>query len=274
MFLMTKLLAIARIRSGVNALQLKLILIVTHSDFFSSLRDSRASLTHTQLGIHFHLHRRNMASNNLLPVPVTDIDRAIDTIADAFNQVPLFFAFVIEIDVIPPPYPAPSVDRQRVRDYYAQGITNLYEDGAVVVQTGNWSAVAIWEPPGFEGKPFTNSGSAGPMRTAWRARVAAAKEKHLRGRTYWHLGFLARNPKADVVPGAISALIRPYLDRAKADGVPAWLEAVDERGVAIYQHFGFKLVDQVVVGENTHNKIGWPEDGGEGVSGYCMIYEP
>ncbi|KPI42404.1 uncharacterized protein AB675_9466 [Cyphellophora attinorum] len=210
----------------------------------------------------------------LQPQPTTDVERMTDIIVDAFAAIPLLYTFVVEIDALPPPYPSSAIDRVRRRAFYEQGIASLMKDGAVAVQAGNWSAVAIWEPPGFAGKPFTNAGFAGPLRTEWRARVAAAKKKHLGDKPFWHLAFLARNPDIDSIPGAISALIRPYVERAVADGVPAWLEAIDTRGVEIYEHFGFKLVDHVVVGKGTHSATGWPEDGGEGVSGYCMIREP
>lgn len=210
----------------------------------------------------------------LQPQPATDPGRVADIIVDAFATIPLLFAFLLEIDSDASYSPSAPPDRARRHAFYAPGIANLIGDGAITVQAGDWSSVAIWEPPGFVGRPFTNSGSAGPLRTEWRARVGAAKSKYLEDKPFWHLGFLARNPAMDSVPGAISALIRPYLDRARADGVPVWLEAIDERGVAIYEHFGFRLVEHVVVGKGTHSKSGWLEEGGEGVSGYCMIRMP
>lgn len=217
-----------------------------------------------------------MASPTVAPIakPVDDIDRAIDVINDAFSSVPLSNTFIVEIDSTPPPYPSPSIDVARRRRHFAAGIKDGFESGSICLQAGDWSAVAIWEPPDFRGKPFTALGSSGPLRNAWRARVEAAKDKHLEGRPFWHLAFLARNPNVATVEGAISSLVKPILEKAKAEGVPVWLEAVDERGVAIYTHWGFELVDHVTVGTGTVGKTGWPEENGEGVSGYCMIYRP
>lgn len=136
-----------------------------------------------------------------------------------------------------------------------------------MVEAGDWSAIASWEPPHFKGKSFAVTGTTGPMRKAWRARIAELKpERH------WHLQFLARNPDVPLVSGSITAVIQPFLARARAEGVPAWLEAVDERSVKLYERFGFRLVEKVTMGKGQVNALGWPEEGGEGVSGWCMIY--
>lgn len=201
-----------------------------------------------------------------------EIDRLIDVINDAFIEVPMSSTFIVEIDNTPPPYPSPLVDYARRRRHFAQGIKDQFEGGATCLQAGDWSAVAIWEPPNFQGKRFTTAGSAGPLRAEWRSRIEAAQAKHLEATPFWHLAFLARNSKAEAVPGAVSALVKPTLKQAKADGDPVWLEAVDERGLAIYTKWGFELVDHIRLGVGTHNKLGWPEEGGEGISGYCMIY--
>ena len=205
---------------------------------------------------------------------VDEIDRLTDVINDAFLNVPMTATFIVEIDNTPPPYPSPLIDYARRRRHFAQGIKDGVESGAICLQAGDWSAVAIWEPPNFQGKRFTTTGSAGPLRAEWRSRITAAQAKHLGGKPFWHLAFLARNPNATTVPGAVSALVKPILEKAKAEGTPVWLEAVDDRGVAIYTKWGFELVDHVILGAGTHGKLGWPEEGGEGTSGYCMIYRP
>lgn len=217
-----------------------------------------------------------MASTTVAPTasPADNVDLVIDVVSTAFESVPLVPAFIVEIDNTPPPYPSLLIDAARRSRHFADGLRSGFESGSLCLQAGDWSAVAVWEPPEFKGKPFFQTGSGGPLRNAWRARIEAAKAKYLEGKPFWHLAFLARNPKGPAVPGATSAVVRPILEKARADGVPVWLEAVDERGVAIYTHWGFELVEHVVLGAGTHGKHGWPEEGGEGVSGYCMIYRP
>ncbi len=105
-------------------------------------------------------------------------------------------------------------------------------------------------------------------------RVKGAKEKYLGGRKFWHLSFLARNPGVERVEGAIKAVVQPFLERAREEGVPCWLEATNPRAVGLYEKFGFRVVEVIVLGEGKVGADGWPkEEGGEGIRGYCMIWE-
>lgn len=202
------------------------------------------------------------------------LSKVVDIVATAFHSTALSISFIREIDNIPPPYPSAKIDISRRRQHFAPGILDGAKSGSEVVQAGDWSAIAIWEPPGFTGKPFSEQGYCGPIRAAWRDAIKVSKARHLGERPFWHLAFLARNPNEAVVPGAISAVMRPFIRRAEETESPAWLEAVDERGVKIYEHYGFRLVEKITLGEGRIGATGWPEDGGEGVSGYAMIYEP
>ena len=45
-------------------------------------------------------------------------------------------------------------------------------------------------------------------------------------------------------PGVVSAILKIYLDKARADGVPAWVEASGTHSRDIYTHFGFRFVEE------------------------------
>lgn len=94
-------------------------------------------------------------------------------------------------------------------------------------------------------------------------------------RPFWHLGFLARNYQegASRVSGAVSAVVMPFLERAKAEGLPAWLEATTIEGVRMYEFFGFRVVKTVTLGAGVYGEHGWFEEGGKGCSAFCMIYD-
>jgi hypothetical protein len=200
---------------------------------------------------------------------LTDVSRFTDIIATSFHATSLTNAFIVEIDSTPPPYPSPLVDFDRRRRHFAAGIQDEANQGAELVEAGDWSAIACWEPPNFKGTPFALTSSSSALRAEWRDRIAAVRPKS----PHYHLQFLARNPEIPSVRGAITAIIQPFLDRARAEGVPAWLEAVDEHSVKVYEHFGFRLVEKITLGRGKHNSLGWPEEGGEGFSGWCMIYD-
>lgn len=191
---------------------------------------------------------------------VTDIPRFTSIIASAFHSTPLTNAFISELDNTCPPY-----DYERRHRYFAPGIEKGANEGAILVES-SWSAIALWEPADFKGASFAVTGSSGPLRSAWRERIAALRPKT----PHYHLQLLARNPDIRV-EGSITAVVQPFLDRAKDEGFPVWLEAVDEKSARLYEHFGFKLVEKVTVGKGEVNSFGYP-GGGEGVSGWCMIF--
>lgn len=234
------------------------------------------------------------------PDSSADLDHFIDIITEAFASTALTTAFIVDNDKTPPPYPSPSIDADRRRRHFAQGILDSAHSNAELVQAGNWSAIALWEPPEFQGKAFIDSKARpGVLLSEWRERVKAAKRKHLAApsypstdsesnsssdsnnheqklRPFYHLSFLARNPSVPRVAGSINAVMLPFLQRAKAENVPAWLEATTPQAVKVYEHFGFRVVEEIVIAKGKVDAHGWPSvDGkGEGVTAWAMIFDP
>ena len=234
------------------------------------------------------------------PESSTDLNNFINIITEAFASTALTNAFIVDNDRTPPPYPSPSIDANRRRRHFAQGILDSAYSNAELVQAGNWSAIALWEPPSYQGKAFIDSKARpGVLLTEWRGRVNAAKARNLAVRSnpstdsesnsasdsengetqlrpYYHLSFLARNPSVPRVPGSINAVMLPFLQRAQAENVPAWLEATTPQAVKVYEHFGFRVVEEIVIGKGSLDAQGWPSiDGnGEGVTAWAMIYDP
>ncbi|KIV84394.1 hypothetical protein PV11_00177 [Exophiala sideris] len=234
------------------------------------------------------------------PESSTDLNNFIDIITEAFASTALTTSFIVDNDKTPPPYPSPSIDVNRRQRHFAQGILDSAHSNAELVQAGDWSAIALWEPPSFQGKAFIDSKARpGVLLSEWRGRVKAAKSKHLamhsnsstdsesnstsdsdnnepQLRPFYHLSFLARNPSVPRVAGSINAVMLPFLQRAQAEHVPAWLEATTPQAVKVYEHFGFRVVEEIVIGKGRLDAQGWPSvDGkGEGVTAWAMIYDP
>ena len=49
--------------------------------------------------------------------------------------------------------------------------------------------------------------------------------------------------------GYAGKLLRPMLSRIDEDGLPCYLETLDEPNVSLYEHFGFQIVDKSNVPE-------------------------
>ena len=235
------------------------------------------------------------------------LDRFISCIASAFNSNAVSTAFISEIDATPPPYPpsAPSpITHARSIAHFAGGIRDSVSNppsrstqNAILLESGDWAAVASWEPPSYTGTPFSESKSnPGPLLSEWRSAVARMKAQYLgyaqnddepTGRTaengtgqpvrklrpHYHLAFLARVPGREDVKGAIGAVILPFLAKARDEGVPVWLEATDPHAVAVYEHYGFRVCEVVIVGVGRVGADGWPKEGGEGVKWWGMLWD-
>jgi hypothetical protein len=237
-----------------------------------------------------------------------DVSRFVDIITHAFSETALTTSFIVAIDSTPPPYPSPLIDFARRRKHFAQGILDSAASGAELVQAGDWSAIALWESPSYQGKTFSESKANPPaVLGEWRFKVKQAKARWLglppnsssssttsveddsnadspaiesitdpesvQLRPFYHLSFLARNPAVERVQGSINAVLKPYLDRARAEGVPAWLEATNPQAMRVYQHYGFRVVETIVIGKGKVDQCGWPKEDGEGVTAYAMIFD-
>jgi hypothetical protein len=92
-------------------------------------------------------------------------------------------------------------------------------------------------------------------------------------RPYYHLACLARVPGREDVYGATGAVTLPFLTKARDEGVPVWLEAMDSRAVAVCEHYGFRVCEVVMVGVGRVGADGWPKEGGEGVKWWGMLWD-
>jgi len=65
----------------------------------------------------------------------------------------------------------------------------------------------------------------------------------------------------------------PYIARAKAEGVPVWLEAASDHSEKVYEHFGFKEVAEFRIGVGRATPQGDFQAGGNGILLSAMILE-
>jgi GNAT superfamily N-acetyltransferase len=68
---------------------------------------------------------------------------------------------------------------------------------------------------------------------------------------HWYLPWIGMVPQARCT-GVSGALLRSGLERADAEGMPAYLEATNRRNAVLYQRFGFEVAGVV-------NVSGYPE---------------
>lgn len=157
-----------------------------------------------------------------------------------------------------------------------QGYTSMLNDytssalksGAFIAEAGDFSAYALWLPPGSH-KPAKTAHDFDAMErrgqvvsTAFAREVEKTKTELIRSvyqQEFWQLVLLGRDPRKGNVSGAVTAVLRPFVDQAITDNKPIWLETTSEHARDIYLHFGWRIVRTITI---------------SGYNEWCMVLYP
>jgi GNAT superfamily N-acetyltransferase len=173
-----------------------------------------------------------------------DLDAATTITARAFFDDPMFNYF----------YPNPFRQHVALAGFMAGGVHDAYRHGEVWLAEagGTISGSACWLPPGV--RPPGNDlralrqarhAALGVLRSPRRGDAMALMNemsRHHPTYEHWYLAILAADPMFHG-RGSGSALLRPMLERADAQGMPVYLETQKESNLAYYGRFGFEVDD-------------------------------
>jgi ribosomal protein S18 acetylase RimI-like enzyme len=67
---------------------------------------------------------------------------------------------------------------------------------------------------------------------------------------HWYLQTIGVAPQFQG-QGYASKLIRPMLTRIDKEGLPCYLDTLDEHNAQLYEHLGFRIVDKTIVPETS-----------------------
>lgn len=160
-------------------------------------------------------------------------------------------------------------DRQHHYEFYVETVERYLAKGGHVVQAGDFSAVALLSDPENFINAFRDdcTGNTKKVKELFEEKAT----KYMGDRPFWYLSYLARDPSHNV-KGAVSAVVKPFMEKAKAQGVALVLEAAGERPMEIYKHWGFKTVEVLKIGKGEVDAQNNPDPNGEGINVYYMIY--
>jgi len=71
---------------------------------------------------------------------------------------------------------------------------------------------------------------------------------------YWYLDVIGVDPHYQG-KGFASMLLEPMLRRIDKENLPIWLETILKRNVSFYEHFGFYILEEIII-PNT-NIVNW-----------------
>jgi ribosomal protein S18 acetylase RimI-like enzyme len=125
--------------------------------------------------------------------------------------------------------------------------------GRALSTAGAPHGVAIWLPPGetemtdnriaaagMDASPAVLGEEAFGRFASVMAQIEPSYDQDVPPR-HWHLALIGVDPDYSG-KGIGSALMKPILAQADAEGLPCYLETAEERNVAFYQKHGFETV--------------------------------
>jgi GNAT superfamily N-acetyltransferase len=183
--------------------------------------------------------------DNLIRLTKDHIKTAAVTLANAFINYPVSVYFTP--DEVKRKKHQPGVSRRILGNSILTGevyITSMRMEGIAVwlLHDGQTpapkrrSSVRTWLENLFADKETQKRQKAFfEYSDSIRKRVLPAK--------YWYLQMLGVDP-AYQGKGYSSRLVKPMLARAEREGLPVFLETQLKKNVTLYQHFGFKVVEE------------------------------
>jgi ribosomal protein S18 acetylase RimI-like enzyme len=190
--------------------------------------------------------------NDLVRLHKQHVEPASTTLALAFQDYPLLqYAF------------PDKAERQRMVSYYSQMV--LYYGiryGEVYSTSPDFEGVAAWVTSAYFPMTFwriirsvpmsvigafsRGTGKEGSSRMKHAGNYIDAMHKRYAPFKHWFFLIIGVAPQSQG-KGYASTLIRPMLDRMDEEGLPCYIETMDERNVRLYGHFGFEVKEKFAI---------------------------
>jgi len=194
-------------------------------------------------------------TGNIIRVTKENMKPAARTLAHAFHEYPVTVFFMPD-----------AAERERKQPtVFRYVLQTSIENGEVWATSFKMEGVAVWiladkrkpgRKPGFSiGRWWS---TAFVKKDIKQRQQAFFKYSHdIRGRLmpdcYWYLQILGVEPALQG-KGFSRRLLEPMLARADREGLPCFLETQLEKNVPLYQHFGFKVVEEgLIPGSNVYS---------------------
>lgn len=196
-----------------------------------------------------------------------DLIKVSDVLEAAFYPNPLHRVMLKEQLKVPL---EDHLDFELTRGTFKDRVVEMKDAGADVIQSDDFAVVAVWVKPKLQlPPPPTVTDTIKEFKT----KIQALKATHgYTDRVDWHLNLIARDENKKT-KGSVRKVIEPFLQKVKDDKVGASLVAIDKHAREVYEHFGFKVIGHITVGENRLDENGNPDPKGKGIEATYMVYD-
>jgi len=187
-------------------------------------------------------------SKNLVQLDKSHIRPAAEMLSRAFRDYPLLqYCFPDELE------------RGKVAPYFFQFI--LYYGiryGETYATSPNLEGVALWIPSGNYPVTFWKLIRSVPLSVIFGfGRYGGGRMRHIGEHIdavhqrlapfkHWFLQTIGVDPQFQG-KGYAGKVLRPMFFRIDEEGLPCYLETLDEQNVQLYEHFGFKVVEKATI---------------------------
>lgn len=186
---------------------------------------------------------------NLMPVGKSGVKPAARVLSRAFQDSPIFIHLL----------PDPVERRNKLHYLFEIVVRDGIRHGEVYATSQNLEGLAVWIPSerGESMSPWRMMRS-GALSLLFRFSrdfssrqgpvtgfIDAAHKRHAPFR-HWFLQAIGVDP-AYQGKGCASRLLKPMLARIDRENMPCYLDTEEEKNVSIYQHFGFKVLEEVKI---------------------------
>ena len=197
----------------------------------------------------------------ILKLKSNKIKKAAEVVTMAFFDYPMFTHY----------FPDSKRRKQRMSWYMEKTLNCAIHYGEVFV-TSDYSGIMFILSPchtrltnkefiknGFLFIPFVMGFRNYAKSNECEKFVADTHERLLNGKKHYYLWGLATNPNVQR-KGVGSALLKALIDKADVENMPVYLETHDEKNVAYYERFGFRLIHKDTIPKH-------------GLDIWCMLYQ-
>jgi len=173
---------------------------------------------------------------------------ASEVLARAFNDDPALIRFVT----------GPRRRVELLRSMFRMVLFHAVGRGEVYAVSPRLEGIAVWLPSGVPGITLWEALRGGGLTLLFKGGgefmrkmkqdedFARELRRRLAPTPHWYLEILGVDPQFQG-KGCASRLLKPMLARLDAEKLPAYLETSTEEYVPMYQHFGFKVLQEAVM---------------------------
>lgn len=176
--------------------------------------------------------------SKLLRLTESQIEPATETLARAFQDYPAFTYI----------FPDASKRRKELPLLLQSFMHNGILHGEVYATSRNLEGVAVWLPPDYpRGLSLAYEASKDTLDRMkyFGSQVNSVRKLHV-PYSHWFLEFIGVIPELQG-KGYASILLSPLLTRIDREHLSCYLNTEVEINVAIYQHYGFRVVGDIKI---------------------------